>query len=96
MQASVPFARLLVTLAVVAGLVLPAPGWAQAAKKDKKKKAAPAAETEVEEITVTAQKREESVQEIPVSVTAISSEALADKGITSVADLGETARTCAS
>ncbi len=41
---------------------LPATGWAQAAKA---KKAAP---VEIEEITVTAQKREENIQEVPISV----------------------------
>ncbi|MBP1687227.1 MAG: TonB-dependent receptor [Deltaproteobacteria bacterium] len=65
---------------------VPAAGWAQAAKA---KKAAPAVGMEIEEITVTAQKREENIQEVPISVTALSGDALAASGATSVTDLQE-------
>jgi len=41
----------------------------------------------VEEITVTAQKRSENVQDVPLSVTAISGEAMARAGVTSLVDL---------
>ncbi|WP_374469613.1 TonB-dependent receptor [Phenylobacterium sp.] len=41
----------------------------------------------LEEIVVTAQKREESLQRTPVSVTAIGEEVLAERGIATVADL---------
>ncbi|MFN8626945.1 MAG: TonB-dependent receptor [Candidatus Binatia bacterium] len=67
------------------GLLAPATGRAQAAKGKK----ASAAGVEVEEITVTAQKREENIQETPISVTAISGSALAEKGVTNVVNLGE-------
>jgi len=70
-------------LALVVGLTVPSVGSAQAAKA----KAAPKVETEVEEITVTAQKREENIQEVPISVTALTSEALTEKGATTVYDL---------
>jgi len=54
------------------------------------KHAAPKPETEIEEITVTAQRREESLQETPISVTALGAEALQDKNVRDVVDLGET------
>ena len=73
------------TLALAGALVMPAGGWAQAAKKQ-----APAAAMEIEEITVTAQKREESIQETPISVTALGTEALQQKGVTDVVAIGET------
>ncbi|MFN8628359.1 MAG: TonB-dependent receptor [Candidatus Binatia bacterium] len=61
-------------------------GWAQPAKG---KKAGPGAAVEVEEITVTAQKREENVQETPISIVAITGEALQEKQITNVVDLNQ-------
>jgi iron complex outermembrane recepter protein len=45
------------------------------------------AETTLDEIVVTAQKRTESVQDVPVSITVISGEQLARQGVASVADL---------
>ncbi|HEX2818163.1 MAG TPA: hypothetical protein VHN39_17350, partial [Phenylobacterium sp.] len=42
---------------------------------------------QVEELVVTAQKREEKLQDVPMSVNAISGAQLAAKGITQVADL---------
>jgi len=42
---------------------------------------------EIEEITVTAQKREENIQETPISVTALTGSVLAEKGASSVSDL---------
>lgn len=43
----------------------------------------------LEAITVTAQKREESLQDVPISVTAITGDTLEDNGITTFADLGQ-------
>jgi len=71
----------------VVGLVVPPAGWGQAAKR--KAAAAPQAEMEIEEITVTAQKREENIQEVPISVTAITGAALEQKGAASYTDLAE-------
>ncbi|MFN8627242.1 MAG: OmpA family protein [Candidatus Binatia bacterium] len=71
-------------LAVSMGVMVPSAGWAQAGRGAK---AAPKVETEIEEITVTAQKREENIQEVPISVTALTGEALSEKGATSVYDL---------
>lgn len=41
----------------------------------------------IDEIVVTAQKRKESINEVPMSISAISGDQLADKGIDDVADL---------
>src|SRR3546814_67721 len=43
--------------------------------------------TQLEEITVTAQKRAENVQDVPLSVTALSGAALEQAGITNMVDL---------
>lgn len=89
--------RVLAVLILGAGLVVPSTGWGQAAKgkKEKKEKTsvskAPATEEGIEEITVTAQKREEPLQEAPISVTALTSEKLEEKGVANVADLGQSA-----
>ena len=45
------------------------------------------AQTALEEIVVTARKREESIQDIPVAVTAFTSEELAKRGITQLEDV---------
>jgi iron complex outermembrane recepter protein len=74
-------------LAVVASLALPPAGWAQMAVR----KASPKLETEIEEIIVTAQKREENIQETPISVTALTSEKLQERGVSNLADIGEAA-----
>jgi hypothetical protein len=49
--------------------------------------AQPGAEPVLEEITVTARKRQESVLEVPVSVSAFDSEAIAQRGINDIRDL---------
>ena len=41
----------------------------------------------LEEITVTAQKREESAQEVPITITAFSGDGLEDKNILAIEDL---------
>ncbi len=82
-----PSRRWLQVLAVMVALAVPSVSWGQAAKAKKPA----AAEPEVEEITVTAQKREEPLQETPLSVTALTSEALEQKGVADVVDLGQAA-----
>jgi len=42
----------------------------------------------IEEITVTAQKRSESLQEVPVSVTAVTASAIEDNFVVNVTDVG--------
>jgi len=63
----------------LAGLASPA--FAQEA-------AAPAAETSSADIVVTATRREERLQSVPLAVTALSAQTLNNRGINSVADLG--------
>lgn len=46
-------------------------------------------ETKLQEVVVTAQKREESVQQVPLAVTAFDAEALAKMGFTDLSDLGQ-------
>ena len=48
----------------------------------------PSAETGLQDIIVTAQKREENLQRVPIAVTALTSDALEAQRITSVAGLG--------
>ena len=68
--------RLLLTASVVivAAVVATAPETSQA-------------QSQVEEIVVTARKREESLQDVPVAVTALSGGELADKGVQSPREL---------
>src|SRR5574340_783011 len=81
--------RIAVVLAFVAvlGVCTPAPSRGQASKKSSSTKAA--APVEIEEVTVVAQKREENIQEVPISITAISTEALSQHGVTDVFSLGQ-------
>lgn len=72
-------------LILVVGVLVPSSSWAQAARA---KKENPRVETEIEEITVTAQKREESLQETPLSITALTPAALEQQGAINLTDLG--------
>ncbi|MBD2859563.1 TonB-dependent receptor [Spongiibacter sp. KMU-158] len=45
---------------------------------------------QIEEVVVTARKREENIQETPVAITALSGDALRELGITTTADLSKT------
>ena len=46
---------------------------------------------QIEEIIVTAQKREQYIQDVPISITALSSEQLTERAITDVFDLQQSA-----
>jgi len=72
-------ARLLVTTALVAGIMHPAQLFAQ--------NAATADDGGLEEIVVTAQKREQNLQSVPIAVTAVTEESLQANRIFSVNDL---------
>ncbi|MBP1688925.1 MAG: TonB-dependent receptor [Deltaproteobacteria bacterium] len=61
--------------------VAPLPGAIQ-------KRTVPKIETDIEEVTVTAQKREENRQEIPLSVTVIGPAQLEEHGVANVRDIG--------
>lgn len=58
-----------------------APAWAQEASGTKARQEA------LDEIIVTAQKREQNLQDIPVAVTALSGDALTERNVTTVSDL---------
>ena len=59
------------------GCALPATAWAQDAGGG----------AQLEEIVVTAQKRSEAVQKVPIAITALSAEALRERSVTGIADL---------
>lgn len=81
--------RLATVSAIALGLVLPVRSWAQARKKPAGVEAAAKAAVEIEEVTVVAQRREENIQEVPISITAISSEKIEQRGVTDLITLGE-------
>jgi iron complex outermembrane receptor protein len=78
--------RALLCGAVLAPLVLFAasPGWAADAND-----AASAAPTAVETVVVTAQKRAENIQNVPISIQAFTGNQLQDQGIKSSVELGQ-------
>jgi len=78
--------RFTVQLALTVGLVVPGTSWGQARRA---RRGASEGPVEIEEITVTAQKREESIQETPISVIALTGSALTEKGASSITDLVE-------
>jgi iron complex outermembrane recepter protein len=77
--------QVIIRLVLLAEFVVPLAGWAQAPTGKKGARGA----AEIEEITVTAQRREESIQETPISVAALTSEVLQARGVRDVIDIGE-------
>lgn len=75
------FSLLLGTSSVTAICMMATPASAQAASE------APAADNGVAEIVVTAQKREEKLQDVPVSIVALTTEALERAGVKDLTDL---------
>ena len=77
----------------VLALMSAAPAWAQSTVDESAEtQSAPADAPETEsrrltEVVVTAQRRDQSLQDVPISVSAISDEALAERGIRTTADL---------
>ncbi len=74
-----------VRIAILCGCAMPLPAMAQAAAPAEA--AAPAAPGGLAEIIVTATRRSENLQKVPVSVTAISSDRLKSQGVFSTADM---------
>jgi iron complex outermembrane receptor protein len=70
----------LLSATALAGLTLAGPGLAQT-------RTAPPAANTIEELIVTAQKREESAQEVPIALTALSGESLERQGVIGFQDL---------
>lgn len=81
MSAFIPIKKVLIAAAIASAF--PAFAIAQGSAGN----TAPAAEKTIEEVVVTARRREESAQETPVSVTAFDAEGLYRKNITEVKDL---------
>ena len=75
-------------LAVLLALLLPPMTMAQDADSDIDAETAASAEEPIsEEIVVTARKREENIQEVPVAVTMVSGERLEESGALNIADI---------
>ncbi|WP_230290950.1 TonB-dependent receptor [Croceicoccus sp. Ery5] len=85
--------HLLATAAALPVLLCPAAAFAQGASEDQAGEAAGATDAQAEEgngtIIVTATRREESLQEVPVAVTAVSTEALTTSGVEQVRSLNQ-------
>ena len=83
----------LTTVAALPVLLCPAAAFAQGASEDQAGEFAGATEAQAEEgngtIIVTATRREESLQEVPVAVTAVSTEALTTSGVEQVRSLNQ-------
>ncbi len=79
MKAIVTRASLTLSTALVGTVLLPAQAWAQDQAGNNN--------GGLEEIVVTAQKREQSVQDVPIAVTALSSEVLEANRVVTVQDL---------
>lgn len=75
----------LLSASAICALATPVPVLAQAA--DPAPQAAAAGTADVGEIIVTARRREESLQDVPISITAVSGEALAKRGVRDALDL---------
>src|ERR1035437_3192194 len=74
-----------VGLTIVLGVLVASSGWAQGESTRLARAAA-----EIEEMTVTARKRKENVQEIPISITVILGAGIEEKGLANVVNLTET------
>src|SRR5215212_558150 len=82
------FCKNLAVPAIFAGATMLLSGAALAqARPDAPKPASAVSENALEEVIVTARRREESLQVVPISVTAFSGETLASKGIANAFDL---------
>lgn len=88
MTVHAPLRRTLQTLTLAGLLCSAAPGaFAETAAAAAAEDAAAAEAQTVEEVTVTARRREESAQEVPIALTVASGERLAEKGVNSVVGL---------
>lgn len=75
---------------IVHAMLALAPAWAQSAESAEEAAVTPGPATadDVEEIVVTAQFREQNLQDIPLAVTAVSGELLEARNQTSIVDIG--------
>jgi outer membrane receptor protein involved in Fe transport len=71
-------------------LIVPLIAFAQVTPEGEKPAAAPPARIDtLEEVIVTAQKREQSIKDVPMSITAVTGAELRDRGIVNVGDLAK-------
>ena len=73
------------SLLMLSASAVVAPAWAQSPAAEPA--ATEAAATTIEDIVVTARRKEESLQNVPVAITALSGEQLEQKGLRSTEDL---------
>lgn len=81
--------RIALKVAIFAGTMLASPAFAQVASSEPAAEEAGAsqANTTVDEIVVTAQRRSERLQDVPIQVTAFNAQRIEDAGIQSTADV---------
>ncbi len=66
-------------IVITTGLATTVPAYSQVSEADS---------AQVQEIVVTAQKREQNLQEVPLAIRAFSGDALASRGVKAITDLG--------
>lgn len=85
-----PNSRLALTLLGGVAAVVICPGWAMA-QTAQPNPAATQEATAIDDVVVTAQRRSESLQDVPVSIVAFSAEQISDSGLTDFAGLNQMA-----
>jgi iron complex outermembrane receptor protein len=81
--------RKLGLLAGAAMICMPSALWAQSAPRAATTEQQAPGDSAIQEIVVTAQKRSENVQKVPIAITAFTAQALHDKHIQDVSNLGK-------
>ena len=79
--------HLLASSAVLIAIGMPTAGWAQTAAPSASTETAADEDNGIGEIIVTAQRREENLQDVPISVSAFGADAINAKGLTDVSRL---------
>src|SRR5580658_9053048 len=83
-SSSVPLRRAVTLALAVSGAMMCGHSWAADADQAN---ANAEGSAELEEIIVTAEKRSENIQDVPISVIAVSAQALQDAGVKDIKDL---------
>ncbi|MFT3754416.1 MAG: TonB-dependent receptor [Pseudoxanthomonas sp.] len=74
-------------LLCASAIVWGGPAWAQTAPESETTQPAAQSATQLDSVTVTARRVEESMQDVPVSITALSQETLKERGVNNTFDL---------